>query len=240
MLIFSSHEDLKKMVASKVPDDLKQELRQFDKWKKYTTLYFEKKSKGLSGPKARLMTVKELIAEIKQESLFEELDKANESPKEDEPVEPGKKSKAKTRNIHVEEPIVSTDKGEYPVINTPDKIEQFTDKLRAKREAEKKAMMRSKDEFTERPSTPLNDVDWIYHNINTKGIKPSDAPSSGAYYHLLEIQSDPSNKSEFYKMYMSRRLPSRSEIEGMEAQFNDDGSDLSNFIDTVIDKSLEV
>jgi len=71
---------------------------------------------------------------------------------------------------------------------------------------------------------PVRDLTWIYNNIGVKNVKPSEAPSPGAYAHLKFIQQNDANMVDFFTKVYPRIIPSKSQIESLN-KFNDDGRD---------------
>jgi len=41
---------------------------------------------------------------------------------------------------------------------------------------------------------------WIYDNIANRDVNPADAPSAGAYNHLLKIQGNPDFEQDFFRL----------------------------------------
>lgn len=82
-------------------------------------------------------------------------------------------------------------------------------------------------------SNALKDLDWIYHNVKIKGVDVEDAPSPGAYFHLIYLRKNPMALNEFYRLYIGKRLPSQNDINDLESRLNDDGEEHLDFIDKI-------
>ena len=68
---------------------------------------------------------------------------------------------------------------------------------------------------------PIRDLTWIYNNIAVKDVKPSEAPSPGAYAYLRWVQKDEQNEIDFFTKVYPRIIPAKSQID-KENNFNDD------------------
>lgn len=68
---------------------------------------------------------------------------------------------------------------------------------------------------------PIRDLTWIYNNIAVRDVKPSDAPSPGAYAHLKFVQQNEENKVDFFTKVYPRIIPAKSQVENL-SKFNDD------------------
>ena len=83
------------------------------------------------------------------------------------------------------------DKPEFK--NTKHRRKQLVANVRAHRQ--RKAMERNMVDpahFEGKPhSTFMEDVQWAYSKILVRGVKAEDAPSSGAYWMLLQARMDP-------------------------------------------------
>lgn len=97
--------------------------------------------------------------------------------------------------------------------------------------------LRSVEEFKswDMRTNPLKDMDWIWQNIGLNDVDVLTAPSPGAYTYMMKLRADPDMLTEFYKLYINRRLPSRDTIEEMEERLNDDGRDLNDFLTAKIE-----
>ena len=60
---------------------------------------------------------------------------------------------------------------------------------------------------------PIRDLTWIYNHIAVKDVKPSDAPSPGAYAHLMFVQENNENRVDFFTKVYPRIIPSKSQVE---------------------------
>ena len=88
-------------------------------------------------------------------------------------------------------------------------------------------------------SLPQKDIRWIFNHIGIKDVRPSDAPSAGAWGYLQAIKQNDEIMHDFYRSVYPRLLPSSSEIE-TESKFVDDGRRISQeTIDLVAQASRE-
>lgn len=83
---------------------------------------------------------------------------------------------------------------------------------------------------------PIRDLNWIYNHLAVKDVKPSDAPSTGAYAHLRFIQTRPENMVGFFERVYPRIIPSKSVIEN-QSKFNDDGREHFDLLDRLLAES---
>ncbi|MCJ7828229.1 MAG: hypothetical protein MUP81_00615, partial [Dehalococcoidia bacterium] len=62
-------------------------------------------------------------------------------------------------------------------------------------------------------TNPIGDIRWVFHALGASGLKPEDAPSSGAWnlYQTL-LQDDLALKS-FYTQVYPKLLPTRAQME---------------------------
>ena len=109
-------------------------------------------------------------------------------------------------------------------------------KKETKEKSVKKKVGYSLDDFTKKSTTPRKVFDWIYNHLWIEDIDTQEAPSSGAFFHLRELQSSPLMKSKFLEIYTNRNSPTRAALELEDEILNDDGTDISNFLDKIEDK----
>lgn len=83
---------------------------------------------------------------------------------------------------------------------------------------------------------PVRDLTWIYNHIGVKDVKPGDAPSPGAYAHLLFIQQKDLNKVDFFTKVYPRIIPSKTQVENMTKR-HDDGRKHFELLDRLSEES---
>jgi hypothetical protein len=66
----------------------------------------------------------------------------------------------------------------------------------------------------------LDIIRWIYDNIGVKDVRPSDAPTPGAYQHLMTVRNDGDALTDFYKTIWPKTF---TKDDGKDAKYNDDG-----------------
>lgn len=69
----------------------------------------------------------------------------------------------------------------------------------------------------------VSDINWIYNHLMVADVKPEDAPSPGAWAHLLYHRSSTEAMAEFFTKVYPRLIPSKSAIQKMEDKLHDDG-----------------
>ena len=85
-------------------------------------------------------------------------------------------------------------------------------------------------EFKSVQPLPMNrEVAWALAHIYVKGVKPSDAPNSGAWTWLVFCRESKSNRAEFLRTVAPRLIPNKTMIE-QEARRQDDGRMLNETI----------
>lgn len=83
----------------------------------------------------------------------------------------------------------------------------------------------------------FRDLNWIYKNIAVKNVKPSDAPSPGAFAHLQYIQLNEQNMLDFYTKVYPRLIPAKSQLEG--SKFNDDSRTIFSILERLSRESSD-
>lgn len=69
----------------------------------------------------------------------------------------------------------------------------------------------------QQPAATVDDLEWVYHNIELADTKIRDAPGSGTWGLLLWARA---NKNDFFKLYLARK----SKLDANNpSSFNDDG-----------------
>lgn len=58
---------------------------------------------------------------------------------------------------------------------------------------------------------PRTDIIWVYNNLDNLAVTIDDAPSTGAYYYLTSIRSDPDLRTDFYKSVFPKVLPTKAD-----------------------------
>lgn len=62
---------------------------------------------------------------------------------------------------------------------------------------------------------------WIFENLDVEDLKPTDAPSPGAWSFLCRIRDNPAMQVEFYTDLWPKLLPSKAQIEPPETMTDD-------------------
>lgn len=93
--------------------------------------------------------------------------------------------------------------------------------------------MWSKDDFTgsDGREDHWRDVMWVYNNLYVSGVKPSDAPSPGAWGWLMECRGDAKALNNFRAYYM-KLAPSRKELDE-RARRADGGESVLSLLDEI-------
>ena len=97
----------------------------------------------------------------------------------------------------------------------------------------------SLDDFTEGQKGIRVAVEFTFDNMDVRGIKPSEAPSTGAWSMLKWARNSPTNKTTFYCTFVSRLLPSKSQLD-LEANMEDDGRDVERLIEQLERNAAEL
>lgn len=77
------------------------------------------------------------------------------------------------------------------------------------------------------------DVQWIYLHMAVKGVKPSDAPSPGAWAWLQALRNDTMARNAFYRDTLPKFLPPAKALEAAQ-RFEDDGRDVLDTINKAL------
>lgn len=70
-------------------------------------------------------------------------------------------------------------------------------------------------------SNPRKDILWVYENLHTRGVKPSDAPSSGAWGMLVWAKRTTANETSFVTQLLKPLIA--KEDDDREQLLDDDG-----------------
>lgn len=83
--------------------------------------------------------------------------------------------------------------------------------------------------FSEKAESSIrDDVQWVYDNLDVREPAVEDCPSAGAWALLNWVRSNRMyNQTEFYKSFVARLLPTRSDLVREEAH-EDDGSSVDD------------
>jgi hypothetical protein len=80
----------------------------------------------------------------------------------------------------------------------------------------------------------ISDINWIYNHLMIADVKPSDAPSPGAWAHLQYHRSTPAAMDEFFTKVYPRLIPSKGAIQKMQDLFHDDGRTTFDLLDRLL------
>ena len=77
----------------------------------------------------------------------------------------------------------------------------------------------------ERRVTALEIIEWLYDNIGVADVEVTDAPTAGAWNHLLTLRANPTMLEDFYKNTWPRILPNKARITEEVAQTRETPAD---------------
>jgi len=80
----------------------------------------------------------------------------------------------------------------------------------------------------------ISDINWIYNHLMIADVKPSDAPSPGAWAHLQYHRSTPAAMDEFFTKVYPRLIPAKGTIQKMQDLFHDDGRTTFDLIERLL------
>ena len=80
----------------------------------------------------------------------------------------------------------------------------------------------------------ISDINWIYNHLMIADVKPSDAPSPGAWAHLQYHRSTPAAMDEFFTKVYPRLIPAKGVIQKMQDLFHDDGRTTFDLLDRLL------
>ena len=80
----------------------------------------------------------------------------------------------------------------------------------------------------------ISDINWIYNHLLIADVRPSDAPSPGAWAHLQYHRSTPAATDEFFTKVYPRLIPAKSTIQKMQDKFHDDGRTTFELLDRLL------
>jgi len=94
----------------------------------------------------------------------------------------------------------------------------------------------SKSDFTKWDGKidTISDINWIYNNLMIADVKPEDAPSPGAWAHLMYHRSNQAAMTEFFTKVYPRLIPSKSAVEKLQDKFHDDGRATFDLLDRLL------
>ena len=80
----------------------------------------------------------------------------------------------------------------------------------------------------------ISDINWIYNHLMIADVKPSDAPSPGAWAHLQYHRSTPAAMDEFFTKVYPRLIPAKGTIQKMQDLKHDDGRTTFDLLDRLL------
>lgn len=83
-------------------------------------------------------------------------------------------------------------------------------------------------------NNPIDDIRWVFHALGAKGLKPEDAPSTGAWSLLQTLQNDDIALKSFYTTVYPKLLPTRAQLEKGENNRAEDGRKQFDLISTIL------
>jgi hypothetical protein len=78
----------------------------------------------------------------------------------------------------------------------------------------------------------LEEIDWVKENLAVEGIRPEDAPTSGAFAMWQVYSRSRSTRQFFFEKLWPRVLPSIRDLKQAQ-KFSDDGRKLDDLTDGV-------
>ncbi len=94
----------------------------------------------------------------------------------------------------------------------------------------------SEEEFTDKNVSENEKLRWIFENMQLMDIKPSDAPSAGAWALLQELRGNTQQRQDFYKTLWPKLLTKEDAEKGGRLQ--DDGAETIKLIER-LEKALK-
>ena len=82
----------------------------------------------------------------------------------------------------------------------------------------------------------VSDINWIYNHLMVADVKPEDAPSPGAWAHLLYHRSSTGAMADFFTKVYSRLIPSKSVMQKLEDKAHDDGRTTFDLLDRLLEE----
>ena len=82
----------------------------------------------------------------------------------------------------------------------------------------------------ERPVSIRKIIYWVFNSLDIAVMRAQDAPCPGAWSMLQWAKKDADSRDLFFKSYVVKLLPSKSQMEAEEAQADDDGKHLAETI----------
>ena len=80
-------------------------------------------------------------------------------------------------------------------------------------------------DFEGKPDASARQIlEWVFNNIDVAGLKPKDAPTSGAWSLLMRVRSVPDLAVDFYKQVWPKLLPTKAQLE-VEERLKGGGTD---------------
>jgi len=80
----------------------------------------------------------------------------------------------------------------------------------------------------------ISDINWIYNHLMIADVKVEDAPSPGAWAHLVYHRSTPAAMAEFFTKVYPRLIPAKATIQKMQDKFHDDGRTTFDLLDRLL------
>lgn len=80
----------------------------------------------------------------------------------------------------------------------------------------------------------VSDINWIYNNLMVADVTAEDAPSPGAWAHLMYHRSTTGAMAEFFTKVYPRLIPSKSVMQKLEDKAHDDGRTAFSLIDRLL------
>ena len=129
--------------------------------------------------------------------------------------------------IMVDKYLLQRSKGNDPPIPGPvvssTSLQQPVAKAPAKKGVLKATAVKADFEQWDGKIDTISDINWIYNHLMIADVKPSDAPSPGAWAHLQYHRSNAAAMAEFFTKVYPRLIPAKGTIQKIQDKFHDDG-----------------
>ena len=80
----------------------------------------------------------------------------------------------------------------------------------------------------------ISDLNWIYNNLTISDVTAADAPSPGAWAHLLYHRSSKGAMDDFFTKVYPRLIPAKGTIQKLADKLHDDGRTTFDLLDRLL------
>jgi len=89
----------------------------------------------------------------------------------------------------------------------------------------------SKEDYGDLTKVNIREVVmWVFNHAPVADVTVKDAPSPGAWDMLTWVRTGRENRTEFYRSFLSKLMPTRTQLD-KDAEFDDDGGRVLKDID---------